>query len=129
MPKGLKQPINIYSVVGITGDYNIQLDEKIIEMETLDKPIEIKFTVLHDKDISNETVDGKVLKYSEKYLEIETETVLINLSNLKIFLQDNIEDEFYVKVVKKLEDKDQYRVNITSATNLKFENGELLITK
>ncbi|MEO1559411.1 MAG: adenylate/guanylate cyclase domain-containing protein, partial [Cyanobacteria bacterium J06632_19] len=52
-PKGVQQPITIYEVGGIAGDYNLYLKQEEEVFFSLSQPIMFEYAVLDGKDISN----------------------------------------------------------------------------
>ena len=130
MPKGVKEPINIYSIVGLEGEYNIHLTKKkSIEMQTVNNPIDIKFSIVEGKDAGTKSYDGKILKHSGKFMDIQTSTTLGIFSNLKISLYYSIDEKseevVYAKVMEFLKEPDCYRINITSSSKLYIESGKI----
>ncbi|MDM8550484.1 adenylate/guanylate cyclase domain-containing protein [Desulfobacterales bacterium HSG2] len=120
MPKGLKDPITIYEVGGIAGEYNLFLPEKK-EAELLDLKqfLPIQFTPLSGKHASEEMFQGHVLKVAAEGAEIRAELAVERLSNLKISLFDDegyeITTELYAKVTRNISESPiVFRVNFTS---------------
>ena len=59
-PKGVKQPITIYEVGGIGGEYNLFLPkEKEEELFPLAENIQLKYTIMDDKDVGDNHIQGK----------------------------------------------------------------------
>ncbi|WPD22189.1 MAG: adenylate/guanylate cyclase domain-containing protein [Candidatus Electrothrix scaldis] len=89
MPKGVKDPITIYEVSGIDGDFNIFLPQKSMgELTMLSPPIPIEFTLLEGKHVGATLYAGKIVKLGEAKAEIEAECVCQPLTNLKVSVLD-----------------------------------------
>lgn len=120
MPKGVKEPITIYEIGGIGGDYEIFLPEKEkIELKELQHPLKIKFIILEGKHAGQNSYQGSIVKLSEKVAEINAERVCRELTNLKISLFDDhgteVIGDLYGKVSEKLsESPPKFTVTFTS---------------
>jgi adenylate cyclase len=121
MPKGVKQPITIYELGGIGGEFNAYLPEKKkVALVALEQPVGIAFTILEGKHAGVEKHQGDIIQISELELTIQSEVKAERLSNIKITLTDDnqkeITTELYGKVVEEIHDLDQpsFRVNLTS---------------
>ncbi|NEO28849.1 MAG: hypothetical protein F6K03_18735 [Kamptonema sp. SIO4C4] len=66
MPKGVKNPITIYDIGGIGGDYNLFLEQEEEIFRSLSEPLLVEFTVLDGKHISKNSTAGQVVQLSEK---------------------------------------------------------------
>jgi len=103
MPKGLKEPITIYEIGGICGDFNIFLPcKRDIAFEMLDKPYDIQFSVIESKDAGNTHCSGKIIGTDNNSQLIASSMIPKPLSNLKIIVFDHhgetITREIYAKV-------------------------------
>ena len=122
MPKGVKNPLTIYEIGGIGGDFNIYLPEKEAhELKELSEPISIQFTVLAGKHASLDLIDGKITKLFENLGEISCDVMLEKLTNLKISLLDvknnTVINDLYGKITNKVREKPPTMiVNFTSLT-------------
>jgi len=121
MPKGVKQPITIYEIGGIAGEFNIFLPEKqCIKLLDLPEPLYTAFTILEGKHAGVEKHLGKIIQVAELEIMIQSEVNAERLSNIKITIyndnKDEITNEIYGKVVEEihLEDQPCFRVNLTS---------------
>jgi len=90
MPKGLQEPINIYDVTCIKGNYNksLHIDKKNILLNDLKNPIKILFGILEGKDTSMDMYEAEIIKKSLKKLAIKSNKIPGRLSNLKIIFFD-----------------------------------------
>jgi adenylate cyclase len=120
MPKGVQQPITIYEVGGIGGDFNIALPEKApLELFPLAQPIRIAFTILAGKHASDDQHQGAITKMNANLAEIETDVAAEKLTNLKISVFDadanEITRDVYGKVTEVVaETPPTFGVNFTS---------------
>ncbi len=114
-PKGVKEPITIYSVAGVGGKYNLSLTKKEDVLFTLAESIPVQFTVLEGKHVGNEAIEGSLIKLSPHSAELKTEIALSVLSNLKLLLNGRGENEFYAKVLaQSTEHSSAFRIRLTS---------------
>jgi len=121
MPKGVKQPITIYDIGGIGGQYNAYLPErKRKTLRTLKEPLSLAFTILEGKHAGVEKHTGEVFQLSEMEMVIQSEVKAERLSNIKITLinekQEEVTGELYAKVVEEIHQhkKPRFRVNLTA---------------
>lgn len=108
MPKGVKEPIKIYEIDGIGGEYNIYLPQKKeAELVDLPKPLKIQFNVLNEKDTREDAKNGILTRLNDKACEIETRETVGRLANIKIALFDEegyeITTDLYGKVTRSIE--------------------------
>ncbi len=106
MPKGFKDPITIYDVGGIGGEYNLYLPQKEEnELLELRQPLPVRFTVLEGKHAGDTVFQGELIRLSPDAAEIRSDVTAEQLANLKISLFDDeggyeITTELYAKVSK-----------------------------
>lgn len=104
-PKGIKEPINIYEVSGIAGDFDLFLPQKLEDFVSLNSPISLRYAVLEGKDSSGSRFEGSIVKLSNQGAILHSENILARFSNLKInFLVSEQPDldnfDLYAKVLK-----------------------------
>ncbi|MGE5658190.1 MAG: CHASE2 domain-containing protein [Actinomycetota bacterium] len=107
-PKGVKEPIMIYQVGGIAGEYHLFLPKVEEVFLGLAQPIICQYWLLDEKDVSNSGFQGKIVEISEKCAKICSNDIhqkLPNpLSNIKLsllLLDDSTESEnIYAKVLE-----------------------------
>jgi len=121
MPKGVKEPITIYEIGGIGGEFNAYLPEKKkVTLLTLKQPVGIAFTILEGKHAGVEKHMGDIIQVSDLELIIQSDVKAERLSNIKITLTDDnqqeITTELYGKVVEEIHqlESHSFRVNLTS---------------
>jgi Adenylate cyclase, family 3 (some proteins contain HAMP domain) len=110
-PKGVKQPINIYNIGGIAGEYNIFLQKEEEIFLDLAIEISIQYTILEGKDVGKNLFFGSLVKLSAKGALVksdsqETNSIPSVLTNIKIsFLPSNnlelVGEDTYAKVLDK----------------------------
>ena len=103
-PKGVIQPITIYEVGGIGGQFNIYLPEKKdFEWTVLEHPLKIKYTILAGKDTGEELFYGQIVALAGRAVRIQGDHSAEKLSNLKLRLYnqtgDLITPNLYGKVI------------------------------
>ena len=119
LPKGAETPIIIYEVGGIAGTYGLALEGKTPELVTLTHQIPLKYTVLKDKTVGKQELEGFVIRLSKKCAEIALEGPVEILTNLKMNLKDVDENlaikDFYGKAIENSGDNGKnYMVHFTS---------------
>jgi adenylate cyclase len=120
MPKGLTEPITIYEVGGIGGDFDLYLPAKVaIEIPPLKRPLKVRLSVLEGKHAARESRTGSLTGLAGNDALLECDTPLDELTDLKISLLDGrgkeISTELYAKVVKEVgETPPVVQVNFTS---------------
>ncbi len=105
-PKGIKDPIMLHDVSGITGKHNLFLPEEKEEFVTLTVEIPVRYTVLEGKHAVGTMFEGTLVSLSDKSAELRSSHFLTPLSNLKLNLllpdQASTElDDLYAKVLDK----------------------------
>ncbi|MEH2439591.1 CHASE2 domain-containing protein [Nostoc sp.] len=122
--KGVKEPIKIYEVGGIAGEYNLYLaqDEEEIFLELLEA-IPLKYAVLDGKDVNSTVIEGKLVKLSAKEAQVCYDSkvnslVLQPFTNLKLnlFIQGNakISEDIYAKVLDKTAEPNNFYIRFTN---------------
>lgn len=120
LPKGFKDPITIYEIGGIGGEYNLYLPEKEeVPLLTLRQPLIIHFMLLSEKDTNKDVFQGSVIRLAPEVAEIQADVSAKRLANMKISLFDDegyeITTELYAKVTREISDSPPtFRVNFTS---------------
>ncbi|MCZ6681422.1 MAG: triple tyrosine motif-containing protein, partial [Candidatus Poribacteria bacterium] len=118
-PKGVTEPITIYEVGGIGGVYNLFLPEQQAALTPLSTKIPIRYTVLEDKFAGRTIFTGHIVKVSAKAAEVESETPVAPLSNLRLQVLDTsgqaVKGDLYGKVVGPLKaGQDKFDLRFTS---------------
>ena len=118
-PKGAESPVKIYAVDGISGSYNLALEEKNPIPVTLSRRIPLKYTVLEGKAVGKIGLEGSMIRLSRKCAEIVLDAPVMMLANLKLNLgnvDENLaQKDFYGKVIEQLTNNEQsHLVRFTS---------------
>ena len=110
-PKGSEVPLRIYEVGGISGRFNLALEEKEPTLVTLARQILLRYSVLEGKDVGKKGLEGFVVRLSKNCAEITLGVPIEMMTNLKMNLGDVDEKlsarDFYGKVIKRSGDKEQ----------------------
>ncbi len=85
-PKGFSQPIDIYQVQGITGNYNLYLPQVEEILVTLTEAIPVLCAIIQGKEVSQEKFTGYLIKLSENSAEIEADFLIEVSTDLQIKL-------------------------------------------
>jgi len=116
-PKGVREPISIFSVTGIGGPYDLRLADERDELHVLDPPIALNYAEIKGKAIGDERHDGRLVALSEKHADLYTERTIAPLTNLQFRLQtgtDLADTEFYAKVMDAETKPNVFRLRMTS---------------
>jgi len=124
-PKGVKQPITIYEVGGVGGEYNLLLNKKAEEFFSLPEALPLQYTVLEGKDVGERVFAGSLVKLSQKCAQIQCkqgEKYIIPsaLSNIKLNLLTKyygilkVSEDIYGKVLETNSDKGGFCICFTS---------------
>ena len=121
-PKGVPQPITIYKIIGIQGKYPLVLPDIKEESIVVKKPLRIQYSLLNEKDISDDVYFGLVtdilIKGVEKgaYIALEEGNLMLPepLNNLKLRLIDHENSEdLYGKVIYSDSDNNCFKIYFT----------------
>ncbi len=102
--KGVEMPFTVFEVGGISGGFNLTIEDKTSRFFTLAREIPVRYTMLDGKYVGRGVFPGAILRLSRKSGELRLQTPLEPLTNIKINLSDVGEDlshrDFYGKVLK-----------------------------
>ena len=103
MPKGVKEPITIYEVGGIGGEFDIALPKKRSQpLVALERPILIEYLLLEEKHAGDQTYPGRITHLLPTLAEMDVEVACPTLTNIKISVFDKqrvkLTDDLYGKV-------------------------------
>lgn len=119
-PKGVSEPIPIYSVVGIGGKHDLHLHREEEVLDVLAQPIPVKFTIVEGKDVGNRVFEGSLVELSNHSAQLRSPIDLDLLSNIQVRI-GKIDDfgsshgELYAKVIKKsTKNKTDFHIRFTS---------------
>ncbi|NEP60259.1 MAG: hypothetical protein F6K31_25200 [Symploca sp. SIO2G7] len=109
LPKGVKQPITIYDVVGMAGEYNLFISKEVEHFLTLPQAIPVQYTILEGKTVNQNVFTGSLVKLSAKGAMVRSHQRRIDdipseLSNIKLnLLEENstqVSEDIYAKVLE-----------------------------
>lgn len=117
-PKGVKEPLTIYSLVGIEDKYNLILPEVVEKYIELPEKINLEYSLLTDKDIDQKIFMGKIIELSSQGAKVminpDTCVCPDSLKNLKIILCDlDRNQDLYAKVLKSFPDENYFQITFT----------------
>lgn len=103
IPKGLSQPVTIYEIGGIGGDFNIYLPKKkSLQLPELSPPIVIQCKILTENQVINKVHKGKLTRLGDMEAVIRTKRSFRKHTNLKISLLDEtgktVSGDLYARV-------------------------------
>ncbi|MBC8178418.1 MAG: hypothetical protein H8E19_13515 [Deltaproteobacteria bacterium] len=109
LPKGAQAPLTIYEVGGISGRYNLAIEERDPAMVHITRQIPLRYKVLEGKSVRGKGLEGSIVRLSEKSALIVLDEPLEPLTNLKMNLGDigdklSVKD-FYGKVIERSKDE------------------------
>ncbi|MBD2664325.1 adenylate cyclase [Richelia sinica FACHB-800] len=123
-PQGVKEPITIYQIGGISDPYNLVLPSKKEELKTLPQPISIQYAVLDGKDICDTLFKGSFIKLSCQEAEVCVENISpeelpaeltnIKLNLLSFPLHELADEDVYAKVLTKPTSQGNFYISFTS---------------
>ena len=119
-PKGVKEPICIYDVGGIAGDYNIYLTKEEEVFIDLENALSIQYVSLDGKHVGDEKSKATILKLSPKQAEVRSDdrepVVPAPLTNVKLnFLWDGeASEDVYAKVIEKQAENGSFYIHFTA---------------
>ncbi|KAF3888245.1 MULTISPECIES: CHASE2 domain-containing protein [Nostocales] len=103
-PKGFAEPITIYDIGGIGGQYKLALHDTTENLTLLTMEIPIQYRVMEGKHLSDEVFQGSLVQLSASSAQLRTKQPVQILSNLQIQLLAEDEKlnklDVYAKVVK-----------------------------
>jgi len=109
MPKGVTEPLTVYEVGGIAGDYQLFLPPKLqVDWRELARQLPIRFNVLEGEQAGEPRYMAAITKLAPNMAEITAEFLPPRLANLRLSLYDNsgrlITANLYAKVLAHLSD-------------------------
>jgi signal transduction histidine kinase/class 3 adenylate cyclase len=122
-PKGVKEPITIYSVGGIEGEYNLFLLQEKEVFVPLEEPIPIQYTILEGKHVGDNIFMGSLIELSDKgalaIASLESlDAIPAPLTNIKLNLlnvsSSEAREDIYAKVLEKPTETGSFYLNFTA---------------
>ena len=121
-PKGVKDPITIYEIGGIDGQFNCHLPEKTPpELVALKRQVTVRFSILEGKHATEEMLEGSVAKLGPRAAIIQSGATAERWTNLKLSFLDaeGVEavTDVYAKITEyRPESAPEFKVDFTSVT-------------
>ena len=118
--KGFSAPFSIYEVEGIGGDYNLEVPKKSYTTFSLTHPLPVKFFILDGKHMTGSLYEGAITSISPSMAELQTETALELLSNLKLEFvsspstSSQVAGDLYAKTIEVAEAEGAYLIRFTA---------------
>ena len=123
-PKGVKEPIIIYEIGGISGEYDLFLAKEEEVFLPLLEEIPIQYIILEGKHLSNTLFQGSLVELSDKGAKVrcshgEAIAVPEVFSNIKLNLlsrsnQLEISEDIYAKVFEKPVEMGSFYIHFTA---------------
>ncbi|ACK69850.1 adenylate/guanylate cyclase with Chase sensor [Gloeothece citriformis PCC 7424] len=122
-PKGVKTPITIYEVEGISGDYSIALPQEEILYFPLDEKLSIQYQILSGKHVENLFNQGSLVELSANgaLIQVKNESNQVPevFTNIKLNLllpedSSDLQEDIYAKVLDKPTNKGSFYVQFTA---------------
>ncbi|BAZ02238.1 adenylate/guanylate cyclase [Tolypothrix tenuis PCC 7101] len=123
-PKGVKQPITVHQVYGISGDYNLFLSIEAEEFLPLSGIIPIQYALLEEKHISTTIYQGSIVELSAKGAKIRMENAPevspppaqtnIKLKLLVPNIPPELQEDIYAKVFDKPVENGSFYIHFTA---------------
>ncbi len=123
--KGVKQPLAIYEVGGIGGEYNLFLPQEQEVFFPLSEEIPTQYELLNGKNITDNLFDGSLVELSAKGAQVRCASGRRNdlpseLSNIKLNLLSKYygirqaSEDIYAKVLEKSVDNGSFYIRFTA---------------
>ena len=126
-PKGVKQPITIYDVYGVSGRYNIYLPKEDEEFFPIPEAIWVDYTIIEGKQIGGAVLKGRLVKLSSRGAEVQPESSDANsippkFTNLKLNLATSsrlvdVSEDIYAKVIDRSPNQTSFFIQFTAIPN------------
>ncbi|MBK7866820.1 MAG: adenylate/guanylate cyclase domain-containing protein [Ignavibacteriales bacterium] len=105
-PKGVKKPVHLFDVRGITGIFNVDLHLPDLSLKLLTQPLSITYEVLDDSETVKKEKYGEIINISSYEAELITSEQFRIYSNLKMKMTSKCGVHFvetvHAKVVNKI---------------------------
>jgi adenylate cyclase len=122
--KGVSVPINIYTLEGINGDYNLHLTREEQIFRPLSEVINLQYTILEGKHINKDFLHGGLIEIAAKAAKIrlhsaEKDNFPSVLTNIKINLLGfenfgEVSGDVYAKVMAISEENNYFEIYFTN---------------
>ncbi len=116
--KGFKEPIKVFELTGIGGEYGLFLSERRYSIVALEAPLAVRYTIAEDKAVGGPPHVGSLIGVGEGIAELRPERPLRLFTNLQMRLQgasgEEVPGDVYGKVADIPSDGDSVLVRFTS---------------
>lgn len=118
-PKGVQQPICICSIHGISGQYNLLLPQQDETLVSLSEAVDISFTVVQGKQLSQDSYPGQLTALSEQVATITVnrdrpDLIPLPFTNLKLNLAGiESSEDIYAKVLNRIAPAHSFHIRFT----------------
>jgi class 3 adenylate cyclase/CheY-like chemotaxis protein len=116
--KGFKEPIKVFELTGIGGEYGLFLSERRYSIVALETPLAVRYTIAEDKAVGGPPHVGSLVGVGEGIAELRPERPLRLFTNLQMRLQgasgEEVPGDVYGKVADIPSDGDSVLVRFTS---------------
>ncbi len=120
-PKGVQQPICIYEISGISGDYQLFMPKEEELFYLVPDDIPLFYTILEGKHVGENLFSGHLVELSAKggliLSEFGDKSLPIVLTNIKINLKSEdseLQEDIYAKVLEKPASQNKFYIRFTS---------------
>jgi len=104
-PKGFRQPIMIYDVGGIGGDFNVYLEpQKHDQWNQPEHPLKTEFSILKGKEAGADPYSGAIVRLSREKAQVRSDAPVRVLDNLKMMFFDPANSAITVELFAKVTD-------------------------
>ncbi len=83
-PKGVKSPVTLYDVYGLSGDSDLKLERNVESYKIPGKPAIVDFIILDEKSADQKPLRAEIVKYSDTGIIISNTESVKKFDNLKL---------------------------------------------
>jgi adenylate cyclase len=122
-PKGIKHPITIYDIYGVSGLYNLYLPKEEEQFFAIPQAIPLQYSFLDGKQVNHALFNGRLIKLSARGAEIlaetpnrdelPTESMNIKLNLLIPSYSADRSEDIYAQVVARQVEQHSFCVHFT----------------
>lgn len=109
--KGMKDPIEIHSLVGLGGDFELDLVSRIGPAATIEFAVKFDYWQIRDKEIVGSPEEGQTQWANSQAFRVGLDQAVKPMTNLRIRFKEPYKDhqfeDIYVKVIFESTDKSQ----------------------
>ncbi|ACB51596.1 adenylate cyclase [Crocosphaera subtropica ATCC 51142] len=123
-PKGVQEPISIYEVGGIKGNYNLFLAKQEEIFVKIPQPLSLQYSILDGKNVADIKYHGKLVELSANggiidYDHDDAQGLISGMTNIKCNLfssetSELISDDIYAKVLDKSNKNGGFYIRFTA---------------